>query len=88
MDNHEYRSAYTKVPRDRANGPGLRPTRTERADMPEPIVTGARMTIRIYRVDRAGLITEDRGVTYDGVGTEALHTGQWPPCQCPRHRGE
>ncbi|MFC8660799.1 hypothetical protein [Streptomyces sp. NPDC057199] len=50
---------------------------------------GAKMTIRVYSVSREGLITEDRGTRTVMAGQEPLPTmGIFPPCNCPRHRGQ
>ncbi|MEV4033381.1 hypothetical protein [Streptomyces umbrinus] len=49
---------------------------------------GAKMTIRVYAVSRAGQITEDRGTLSVMAGEEPEPTmGVFPPCDCPRHRG-
>ncbi|WP_326726452.1 hypothetical protein OG418_49840 [Streptomyces phaeochromogenes] len=50
---------------------------------------GAKMTIRVYAMSRAGQITEDRGTLSVMPGQEPLPTmGIFPPCDCPRHRGQ
>jgi hypothetical protein len=50
---------------------------------------GAKMTIRVYVVSRAGQITEDRGTLSVMPGEEPLPTqGLYPPCGCPLHRGQ
>ncbi|MGW2292295.1 hypothetical protein [Streptomyces phaeochromogenes] len=50
---------------------------------------GAKMTIRVYAVSRAGQITEDRGTLSVMAGQEPEPTmGIFPPCDCPRHRGQ
>ncbi|MFG3164447.1 DUF6415 family natural product biosynthesis protein [Streptomyces sp. NPDC048232] len=50
---------------------------------------GARMTIRVYRVNRYGTVTEDRGtvsvLTGDGPPPA---TSAFPPCSCSRCRGQ
>lgn len=50
---------------------------------------GAKMTIRVYAVSRAGQITEDRGTLSVMAGQEPESTmGLYPPCGCPLHRGQ
>ena len=50
---------------------------------------GAKMTIRVYAVSRAGQITEDRGTLSVMAGQEPESTmGIFPTCACPRHRGQ
>ena len=50
---------------------------------------GAKMTIRVYAVSRAGQITEDRGTLSVRAGQEPLPMmGIFPPCDCPSHRGQ
>ncbi|MEU0738328.1 hypothetical protein [Streptomyces sp. NPDC006134] len=50
---------------------------------------GAKMTLRVYRVDADGAVVEDRGTVSvtDRTGPPPLHSG-FPPCACPRHRDE
>ncbi|MFD3377607.1 MULTISPECIES: hypothetical protein [unclassified Streptomyces] len=51
--------------------------------------SGAKMTIRVYSVNRGGAITEDRGTLSVMAGQEPEPTmGIFPPCNCPRHRGQ
>lgn len=50
---------------------------------------GAKMTIRVYSVSRAGQITEERGTVSVMHGQEPLPTmGIFPPCNCSRHQGQ
>lgn len=50
---------------------------------------GAKMTIRVYSVNRGGVITEDRGTLSVMAGQEPESTmGLYPPCRCPLHRGQ
>jgi len=50
---------------------------------------GAKMTIRVYAVSRAGQITEDRGTVSVMAGQEPEPTmGFSPRCDCPIHRGQ
>jgi hypothetical protein len=46
-----------------------------------------KMTMRVYRVNGDGVVTEDRGVVSvpEFTGTVAFDKG-YPPCLCPRHR--
>lgn len=46
------------------------------------------MTLRVYRVDRAGIVTQD-GPLQEITSRDDLQpmaTSQWPACACPRHR--
>lgn len=46
----------------------------------------SRMTIHVYKVDRYGTVTEDRGVKhYDEIGFVAIGQ-EFPPCICPKCR--
>ncbi|GHB74296.1 hypothetical protein GCM10010377_75870 [Streptomyces viridiviolaceus] len=58
--------------------------RTPPADNRPP---GAKLTIRVYTVNRRGEVADDRGTVtvMDRKGPLPLHHG-FPPCQCPRHR--
>ncbi|MFF9097545.1 hypothetical protein ACF1AX_31040 [Streptomyces sp. NPDC014802] len=49
---------------------------------------GHKMTIRVYQVDRAGTITQDRGkVSVIPYGADQLPVSVgFPPCACPRCR--
>ncbi|MFF6980479.1 DUF6415 family natural product biosynthesis protein [Streptomyces sp. NPDC008343] len=48
----------------------------------------ARMTIRVYRMDRHGTVTEDRGIVSVLPGDEPPPaTSALPPCACQRCRG-
>ncbi|MFS8201013.1 hypothetical protein ACLVWQ_20275 [Streptomyces sp. CWNU-52B] len=49
----------------------------------------SRLTLRVYRVDAAGAVTEDRGrveVLTGGRGAALPLTSAYPPCRCPRCR--
>ncbi|MFD4261958.1 hypothetical protein ACFWR9_31135 [Streptomyces sp. NPDC058534] len=45
------------------------------------------MTIRVYRVNQDGAVTEDRGTVnvWDGKKPPPMFD-VYPPCACPRHR--
>lgn len=53
-----------------------------KATAPEP---GVKMRLRVYSVNRAGIITEDRGSldVLPETGPPPLSTA-FPPCACPR----
>lgn len=53
-----------------------------------PAQSGVKMTIRVYRVDRHGIVSEDRGTVAVAGGDEpqAPATLRFPPCSCPRCR--
>ena len=85
---HDVTDTAHSDPRDRANGPGAWPTLVRSIDMtngtapPQPT---AKMTMRVYTVNRAGIVTEDRGLV--GVlpsDQPAPLSTAFPPCQCPR----
>ncbi|GHB80262.1 hypothetical protein GCM10010377_82660 [Streptomyces viridiviolaceus] len=45
------------------------------------------MTLRVYRVNADGAVTEVRGtLNVKGTETPLPLTDQYPPCTCPRHR--
>ncbi|MFI1768983.1 hypothetical protein ACH41H_44095 [Streptomyces sp. NPDC020800] len=44
------------------------------------------MTIRVYRVDRYGAVTQDRGKVVVPPAQELETSTAFPPCQCPFHR--
>ncbi|MFC7016189.1 hypothetical protein ACFQMH_31765 [Streptomyces viridiviolaceus] len=48
---------------------------------------GVKMTLRVYRVNADGAVTEVRGtLNVKGTETPLPLTDQYPPCTCPRHR--
>lgn len=50
---------------------------------------GAKMTLRVYRVSAGGDVTEDRGTLSILGGQEPPPTtAAFPPCKCPRHKGQ
>lgn len=77
-------------PGGRANGPGAVANLREQVDMANattPRSAGVKMTLRVYVVNREGLITEDRGAVDVLHGREPLPLMSVdPPCACPRHR--
>ncbi|MFE3635492.1 hypothetical protein [Streptomyces cellostaticus] len=50
---------------------------------PEP---GVKMRLRVYSVNRAGIITEDRGCldVLPQAGPPQMVSTAFPPCACPR----
>ncbi|MET8563221.1 hypothetical protein ABZV75_22495 [Streptomyces flaveolus] len=46
------------------------------------------MTMRVYTVDRYGMVTHDRGTVTVTPGNDLLPlmSTAYPPCACPRHR--
>ncbi|WP_328550161.1 MULTISPECIES: hypothetical protein [unclassified Streptomyces] len=47
----------------------------------------SRLTIRVYRIDTAGIVTADSGkieILADGQAEPVPHTSGYPPCACPR----
>lgn len=77
-------------PGSRANGPGAWPNLREQVDMPKataPRRPGVKMTLRVYTVDRYGVVTEDRGTVDILHGHEPLPLMSVdPPCACQRCR--
>lgn len=52
-----------------------------------PTEPGTKMTIRVYTVDRHGLVTEDRGTVSIVAGEGPLpESNGFPPCTCRRCR--
>ncbi|PZH16771.1 hypothetical protein C1I97_06040 [Streptomyces sp. NTH33] len=46
------------------------------------------LTLRVYRVTDDGRVTADTGTVNVEPSPQPLLTSAWPPCRCPRHRGE
>jgi hypothetical protein len=83
-------------PGDRAHGPGAWPTLRRSVDNVQPTTpepdrpSRAKMTIRVYTVNRAGVVSKPRAtvtVPYDDTSAPPLMgLGPLPPCACPRCR--
>jgi hypothetical protein len=53
-----------------------------------PTAPGAKMTIRVYRMDREGTVIEDRGTVSILHGQDLPPSTPFPPCACRHCRGE
>lgn len=61
--------------------------RTHVLELPDPTSRRSRLTLRIYRIDREGRVTDDRGkveVVAGGHGEPVPFTSAYPPCSCRR----
>ncbi|MFJ4003353.1 hypothetical protein ACIPWL_07845 [Streptomyces sp. NPDC090023] len=61
------------------------------ATLPDKGESGAAMTIRVYRVDRQGIVTEPPQPTVvvprpTKLLPLGLMSSSMPPCKCPLHR--
>ncbi|WP_151479353.1 hypothetical protein [Streptomyces albicerus] len=62
------------------------PPMTDALVLPEPSPRRSRLTLRVYKVDADGAVTEDRGevkVLTGGRAEPLPHMSAYPPCECP-----
>jgi hypothetical protein len=62
------------------------PPMTDALELPEPTRHRSRLTLRIYKVNAQGTVTEDRGkveVLTGGRADPLPRTSAYPPCGCP-----
>jgi DNA-directed RNA polymerase subunit RPC12/RpoP len=65
------------------------PPMTDALELPEPVRRRSRLTLRVYKVDAQGAVTEDQGrveILTGGRADPLPHTSAYPPCRCPRCR--
>ncbi|MEU6380017.1 hypothetical protein [Streptomyces sp. NPDC046909] len=63
------------------------PPQPDVLDLMEPAHRRSRLTLRIYRLDAEGTVTEDRGrleFIAGGRAEPVPWTSAYPPCACPR----
>lgn len=78
-----------RQPRERPRGVANLREQVDMANATTPRRTGVKMTLRVYTVDRYGMVTEDRGTLDILHGREPLPLMSVdPPRACPRHRAE
>ncbi|MFI6354379.1 hypothetical protein ACIBJF_17355 [Streptomyces sp. NPDC050743] len=84
-------------PGDRVTGPGSGQRSNQRGSVdmtngtarPPASARGSGMTMRVYTVNRYGVITRVRGMVTVAFGNQPLPVGldtEFPPCTCPRCR--
>ncbi|NGO45764.1 hypothetical protein [Streptomyces ureilyticus] len=65
------------------------PSMSDPLELAEPPRRRARLTLRVYKVNAQGAVTEDRGkveVLAGGRAESVPRTWAFPPCECPRCR--
>ncbi|MFE9649885.1 hypothetical protein ACFYO0_38400 [Streptomyces sp. NPDC006365] len=65
------------------------PPMTDPLELPETPRRRSRLTLRVYKVNAQGAVTEDRGeveVLTGGRTDPVPRTSSYPPCGCPRCR--
>ncbi|MGP4044756.1 hypothetical protein [Streptomyces sp. 2A115] len=65
------------------------PPMTDVLEIPETTRPRPRLTLRVYKVNAQGTVTEDRGkveVLTDGRATPLPRTSAYPKCECQRCR--
>ncbi|MFF5494633.1 hypothetical protein [Streptomyces aquilus] len=63
------------------------PPQPDVLDLIEPAHRHSRLTLRVYRLDTEGTVTEDRGrleIIAGGRAEPMPWTSTYPPCACPR----
>lgn len=65
------------------------PPLTDPPELLEAIPRPSRMTIRVYKVNRAGTVAKDHGTVHTWTASRIdplPQTSAFPPCACPRCR--
>lgn len=65
------------------------PPPTDPLEIPDPTHRRSRLTLRVYKIDAEGTVTDDRGnveILADGRTDPVPFMSAYPPCACPRCR--
>ena len=65
------------------------PPQTDALDLLDCVRRRSRLTLRVYKIDAGGTVTEDRGkveILAGGHREPVPYTSAYPPCSCPRCR--
>jgi hypothetical protein len=65
------------------------PSRRDTYEPPETPHRRSRLTLRVYKIDTEGKVTDDRGeveILSGGPDEPMPYTSAYPPCACPRCR--